>query len=125
MFVPFIRDYRSVFLFLDFDTKTAMYIDTYDFVPPNWRVSFTINFYQFTSGWCKVLGNVQIPDQNGQYYNGNDAKRVATMFDRAGSYSMFQSPINNDYDSLTKYSEIQLDKVSIFISNFFFLVLIT
>jgi hypothetical protein len=90
------------------DTLT---IDTYNFLPPNWRVSFTFLLTQFSQSLCKLVGNAQLPNAQGVYLDGYYALRVATVF-VTSDFIYFQSPINNKFDDGMQWPvSLQINKV--------------
>jgi len=95
-------------------------IDTFDFWPSNWRISFIVTLFENPVNHCGVLSISQLENANGNRYDGYFAERVpAVILYRDVSLEFQLAPVNGDYGTKRIHSP-QLNKVSqnIFIQKF-------
>jgi len=97
---------------IDFNTEVTTTIDTFDFWPPNWRISFTVTLFENLVNSCGVLSINQVENAAGSRYDGNFADRVPAVLLFQGVSLEFQlTPVNGGYGIKKIYSP-QLNKVS-------------
>jgi len=106
-----LRIVTILFILLGYHAEEKLTIDTYEFIPPNWRMSFAMTFLNFKEQQCKIIGTIQ-EKVNGQYYDGIYGKRVPSIF-ADGNRLEVQAPVNGMYNKPLVFINIQLNQVRI------------
>ena len=103
--------YYSLSLSIDFNAERQFVIDDYEFVSPNWRISFSVTITEFLNKQCKIIGVTQKKNAHNVRHDDNRGRRLPGIFFTPDS-NLGSSAYINGGNHKAIYYNLQLNKVS-------------